>query len=458
MITISFYQGTLSIVVNSDESFVIQSIPGCKWDHRTECFRLPAFKYHELITILYNKEIPYKDEARKYEILQMDHQLDRKPFQHQKKAIESWNKFRKRGYVVLPTGTGKSFVAILAMLECKRSTAIVVPTIDLMHQWYDNVKNYFPDIPIGLIGGGNYQPASITITTYDSAYIHFDKIGNLFGLVIFDECHHLPGRTYRLGAEFILAPYRLGLSATPERLDGGHHDLNYLIGPCIFRKEINEMAGPYLADYNVVEVTARLSAEERKEYQKNRALYINFLRRNYLQMGRNGWQKFIQVAHRSEEGRRAFVAYRKQKQIAQATPSKLKTLEYLIRKHHNERMLIFTHDNATAYEISLRFLVPVITHQTKIKERKDILQKFSKGIYSIIVTSKVLNEGVDIPSASIGIILSGSASVREHVQRLGRILRKHGDKKATLYEVVTEGTSEESVSQRRREHNAYKRE
>lgn len=457
MIEISFYQGTLSIFTDKENALLLQSIPGCKWDIRTSCFRLPAFKYNQLITLLFQQKIAYKDLAREYEILECNVTLDRSPFQHQKEAISSWKEMKRRGYVVLPTGTGKSFVAILAMLDVKRSTIIVVPTIDLMHQWFEIVKDFFPHIPIGLIGGGNYQLETITITTYNSAYIHFDKIGNKFGLIVFDECHHLPGYTYRLGAEFAIAPYRLGLSATPERNDGGHYCLDTLIGPCVYRKDISEMSGPYLADYNIVAIMARLSPPERKEYVRNREIYIHFIRRNHVHFGGNGWQKFIQMSSRTAEGRRAFLAYRKQKQIAQATPSKIKSLGYLIQKHYRDRIIIFTHDNATAYKISSQFLVPIITHQTKLKERKKILKNFNEGIYRIIATSKVLNEGVDIPAANIGIILSGSGSVREHVQRLGRILRKHKDKKATLYEIVTEGTSEESVSQRRRDHNAYRK-
>src|SRR5439155_9131697 len=97
------------------------------------------------------------------------------------------------------------------------------------------------------------------------------------------------------------------------------------------------------------------------------------------------------------------------------------------------RTLIFTADNATVYKIARQFLVPAITHQTKAKERRAILQRFHAGEYSVLVTSQVLNEGVDVPSAGIGIVLSGTGSVREHVQRLGRLLRKFGGKQAMLY-------------------------
>jgi superfamily II DNA or RNA helicase len=71
------------------------------------------------------------------------------------------------------------------------------------------------------------------------------------------------------------------------------------------------------------------------------------------------------------------------------------------------------------------------------------------------VTGQVLDEGVDIPAASVGIILAGTGSTRQHVQRLGRLLRRHGDKQALLLEVVTRGTVEEFTSERRRQHHAY---
>ena len=118
-------------------------------------------------------------------------------------------------------------------------------------------------------------------------------------------------------------------------------------------------------------------------------------------------------------------------------------------------MLVFTEDNATVYAIARQFLVPAITHQTRVRERSAILAGLSEGTLGCVVTSKVLNEGVDVPTASVAIVLSGNASVREHVQRLGRILRKADDKRAILYELVAEGTGEESTSERRRQHVAY---
>src|SRR5262249_48118361 len=122
----------------------------------------------------------------------------------------------------------------------------------------------------------------------------------------------------------------------------------------------------------------------------------------------------------------------------------------------HDRTIVFTEDNATVYAISRRFLVHAITHQTKVKERSFVLEAFNRGDLGAVVTSKVLNEGVNVPEANVAVVLSGSGSVREHVQRLGRILRKRENKRAILYELVAAGTSEERVSEKRRDHVAYK--
>jgi superfamily II DNA or RNA helicase len=206
-----------------------------------------------------------------------------------------------------------------------------------------------------------------------------------------------------------------------------------------------------------VRLVVELCAADRAEYDDERAIYRRFLEDNGIRMGTpSGWSDFIIRSSRTEAGRRAMAAYQRQRVIAFAAPAKLDYVAHLLQHHRDQRMLLFTQDNATAYQVSRRFLVPVITHQTRVKERSEILRGLTDGVYGAIVTSKVLNEGVDIPSASVAVVISGSASVREHVQRLGRILRPQGDKHALLYELVTAGTSETFTSARRRDHSAYR--
>jgi superfamily II DNA or RNA helicase len=390
-------------------------------------------------------------------VLPITSRLVRDPFPYQLEAVAAWIEGGRRGVVVLPTGAGKTFVAQLIVERLARSAVVVTPTIDLLHQWYGVLSTAF-ECEVGLLGGGYYEPRPLTVTTYDSAYLHMERLGNRFGLVVFDECHHLPGPSYALAAEQMIAPFRLGLTATPEREDGGEARLTELVGPIVYRRDIRDLAGRFLAAYETVQLRVSLAPEEGEAYRGAREVYLDFARRQGIALGSaQGWTRFLRATSRSEEGRRALLAYRAQKAIAQASEAKLRLLERLLARHRGDRALIFTSDNATVYRIARRFLIPAITHQTPVKERHEVLERFNGGDYPFLVTSRVLNEGVDVPEANVGIVLSGSGSVREHVQRLGRILRRRPGKQAVLYEVVAEQTAEEFTSSRRRRHSAYRR-
>ncbi len=429
---------------------------GCRWDERTRCHRAEAVDYADVVMALHRRKLPYDDQARRYEALPSGLVVHREPRPYQKAALRAWQRSRGRGVVVLPTGAGKSWLACMAIEDKKRSALIVAPTLDLVRQWYDLLRTSFGQ-PVGIVGGGEHRVEALTVTTYDSAYIHMEHFGNRFGLVVFDEVHHLPGAAYATAARMCLAPYRLGLTATPERTDGGHDLLDRLVGPLVYRQHITELAGSYLSDYDVERITIDLSPEELDAYHQARAVYRDFVVSQGIRMSSpNGWSDFIMRAAGSEAGRRAMAGYQEQRRIAFAAPTKLRYVAHLLQRHRRDKTIVFTANNATAYKLSRELLIPVITHQTKVSERSAILDGLRGDRFNAVTTSKVLNEGVDVPTASVAIIVSGSGSVREHVQRLGRVLRKQQDKRAVLYELVSGGTAEQFTSERRREHRAYK--
>jgi superfamily II DNA or RNA helicase len=427
-----------------------------KWDERVLRWRAPAWAYRHIIKDFIRSKTPYEDRARSYDKFDFSIKAQVEPRPYQSQAIAEWKRHERCGVVILPTGAGKSLVAQMAIERTGRSTLIVVPTIDLMNQWYDLLLSSF-QAEVGLIGGGYYEIGALTITTYASAFRFMERLGNQFGLLIFDECHHLPGSVYRYAAELSIAPFRLGLTATPERADGEERSLNQLIGPIFYRREAQEMAGEYLADYKVVRLNVKLSPTERALYQSERNIFRRFLNDKGIDFSDlTGWQTFIKMSARSEEGRRAMLAYRESKRVALGTDSKLSVLADLLARHKKERTLIFTAENEMVYRISEKFLIPAITHQTGIKERREWLEAFNQGDVLALATSKVLNEGVNIPKATVAIILSGSGSTREHIQRLGRILRKQPGKEAILYEVIASETTEEGISERRSSSNQFR--
>lgn len=454
MATLRFEAGTLSLTgVEREDPRVPEAL---SWDARTACFRAPASAYAPVVLALRRAGVPYEDQARRYEELAHGARVHREPRPYQSEALEAWRRARGRGVVVLPTGAGKTQVAMMAIDDRRRSAIVVAPTLDLVRQWYDVLKATFGG-PIGVVGGGEHDVRALTVTTYDSAYLHMEHLGARFGLIIFDECHHLPSPTYSLAARLSLAPFRLGLTATPERADGLDAVLGSLVGPTVYRRQIGELAGEYLAEYETERVEVELSPEEREEHDAERAIYREFVGKHAIVMSSpRGFGEFIMRASRNAEGRRAMRAYRRQRELAFAANAKLAYLEHLFSVHRHDRALVFTQDNATAHLVARRFLIPVITHQTKVTERSAILAGFAAGTYGAVATSKVLNEGVDVPDANVAIVLSGSGSVREHVQRLGRILRQREGKRAVLYEIVTARTTETFTSERRREHDAYR--
>lgn len=432
------------------------SVRDLRFDDRVGAWRAPAYRYNAVIEGLIRADVAYQDRARAYEKLALKAVISKEPRPYQSEALAAWRAHKRRGVVVLPTGSGKSYIAVMALLDQPRSALVVAPTIDLMNQWHDLLTTYL-GVEVGVVGGGSYDVRAITATTYDSAYLNLERLGDRFGLVVFDECHHLPGPSYALAARLAIAPFRLGLTATPERSDGREGLLEDLIGPTVYRRDITDMAGQYLADYDTETLYVDLDDEEAAAYALARKTYRDFLSKTGIYLGAaDGWRRFLIETSRSDEGRAAFAAWREQRRISLATPRKLLVLRQILQDHPGDRVLVFTNDNATVYTISRDFLVPAITHQTKTRERHETLKRFNDGRYPILVTSKVLNEGVNIPEANIGVVLSGSATVREHVQRLGRLLRKVDDKRARLYEVVARGTAEESISDRRRQHDAYR--
>ncbi|MEM6452624.1 MAG: DEAD/DEAH box helicase family protein [Cyanobacteria bacterium P01_D01_bin.105] len=423
------------------------------WDDRIERFRVPADKYPLLVAALKADGVRFEDKVQTFEPLDLQDNLTLTPYAHQQAALNAWKQNQRRGVVVLPTAAGKTYLAQMVMAATPRKTLITVPTLDLMHQWFANLEAAFPGVAVGVLGGGSRDRTPILVATYDSAAIYAEDLGNQYALLICDECHHLPSDFHRCIAEYSIAPYRLGLTATPERTDGRHEDLTTLLGKVVYRRTSEELSGTALAPYQIVQLKVQLTAAERTQYQKLQQQRNDFLQDSHIWLSSaQGWQRFVQASAKSAAGRRAMLAHREAKNIALGTAGKLTLLEKLLTKHYPERTLIFTNDNATVYKISQDFLIPAITHQTPVKERHNILQKFRSGEYSVIVVSHVLNEGVDVPDARVAILLSGSGSPREYIQRLGRVLRKgSGGKMALLYEVVAEQTSEEGVARRRKQ-------
>src|SRR2546426_3692765 len=154
----------------------------------------------------------------------------------QEAAITAWERAGGRGVIVKPTGTGKTEIALSIIARHAAPALVVAPLRDLMYQWQRRIRQGL-GFDAGILGDGRREIWPITVTTYESAYIHMKEIGNRYRLVVYDEAHHLPGPTRHESALDCLAPMRLGLTATPARSDGRDHLLTELIGPIVFEED-----------------------------------------------------------------------------------------------------------------------------------------------------------------------------------------------------------------------------
>ena len=419
-------------------------------DQGKESTRRHANDYTKVMSELKESGAEYRDNALKAPPVNLP--ISRfEARDYQSEAVASWERAGFRGIVVLPTGAGKTVMAIKAMERLQVATLIVVPTIVLMDQWRNTLKDAF-GIEIGAIGGGSNELKSVTVSTYDSAALKTREIGDKFSLIVFDEVHHLPAPNNSRIALNYLAPFRLGLTATIGKNEEVISGLKDLVGPVIYEKAVEELAGKHLSDYTIKTLNIPLTPDEKLEYDRQFAVYKGFLQRRGLRIrSARDYLLFVKRSGVDPEARRALMARNAAMDVALNSRSKEEYLRDLLSAKPNEKALIFTRHNKLVYRISRSLLIPAITHQTMKEEREEILDRFRRGVYRRIITSQVLDEGIDVPDASVAVILSGTGSSREFIQRLGRVLRKKEGKQATLYELVSFGTAETRLSKRRKE-------
>jgi superfamily II DNA or RNA helicase len=284
-----------------------------------------------------------------------------------------------------------------------------------------------------------------------------DKMGAGFGLLIFDEEHHLPGKCRREAAILSAAGMRLGLTATPERSDGLHRDLDWLIGPVVYQMPFEKAKGSTLADFDVVRIPVALNDSEQASYDQCSRVIRQFIASRREDLPSYTWQDLCRESGEDPEARYAQKAYYYKQSIENRAAEKLRVLEDIFRLHSGQQILVFAGSNAMAVEVSKRFLVPTILSHTRKRERLAVLRGFAEGLFTVLVANRVLDEGVDVPEAKVAVVIGGQASTRQAKQRLGRVLRRSGNARATLYEVVCENTKEVERSRKRRRSDAYER-
>ncbi|MDT7873002.1 MAG: DEAD/DEAH box helicase [Sulfolobaceae archaeon] len=367
--------------------------------------------------------------------------------EYQKEALDVWLE-KGSGVIALPTGAGKTVIGIGAIAYVKKSALVVTFTKVQMMQWRDSILR-FTDVEksmVGLYYSGEKNVKPITVTTYHTAYRHMGELADKFEVLVIDEAHHLPADKFKVIALSSFASKRLALSATPVREDGKHEELFKLMGGLIYFKTPQELIQKgFLAPFEIIQVKVELTPQEKLEYNK----LLNKFRS--LAKGRKVSQLLELVKKGEEDAVEAIKVYNELKKLTNLAKKKVEKVKEIVEKEKGNKILIFTQYVEQAEEIANLLKAFLITGKMSKSERERVLSVF-KGIKSgVLVLTTVGDEGLDIPDANVGIIVTGTGSRRQFIQRLGRLLRPSNGKKARLYELVTKGTAEEYQAVKRKE-------
>ena len=407
-------------------------------------------------------------------------------YRWQEECLDMWKKYNFRGTVKVATGGGKTLFALAAAQfvqnnrEQQLCLVIVVPTIVLMNQWYEEFQSSnLPREVLARMGGGNLpseldlSTARVMICVLASAKKHLPKLIKSADweqkmMLIVDECH-------RAGADqarniFQIKPtFTLGLSATPERSDESldrndessfnNSPIRKALGPIIFDYTIDQcFRDGLLPPFEVHHIGLPLTNDESRKYQEycdeisNIYKSIRPLFETSSMTDFNTWcqwainknepcaQKVTRFKRLTSERKRLLYGAKSRIEFTIAILSefaKSKTDGKAILFHEN------IHEVETLFDRVVKKRLPVVLEHSELPNslRDDSIEAFRNGTARIILSVKSLVEGFNVPSADLGIICASSSSVRQRIQSLGRMLRrKPNGEEATIYALYINNT------------------
>jgi superfamily II DNA or RNA helicase len=442
-----FDRGTI-LLTDAPVGLDLREAPGVLWDARVRAHRTPASMYPALKSWAVKTGVSVADIAP-LPRLKTEAWLELGLRSYQDAALSAWELGGRRGVVALPTGSGKTRVALAAMKRTLQSTLCLVPTRVFVKQWLREITTVYQGA-VGCYGDGVRRLAPLTVATFESAYRHMAELGGRFALLVVDEVHHFGGGLRDEALDMSIADARLGLTATPPRDPKAAARLAELVEPTVFELAVCDLAGGFLASFDAITLYLDLASEERSAYSSLSTLWSGAYSEFRRTVPEATWPDFARAAAVTADGRRALAAWRQAWRLLAFTRAKREVLGSLIARHGHARVLIFTADNETAYAIAREHLIMPLTCDIGRHERDDVLQRFRRGDLRALVSARVLNEGLDVPDADVGVVVGGALGEREHVQRVGRLLRPAEGKRAMIYELVTRNTIEVGQARRRR--------
>ena len=422
------------------------------------------------------------DEFFSGEFLDLPWKLSVELYRWQKEAKKAWWENNGKGIIKVVTGAGKTIFALSLISDLFNSEAykdgglrviIIVPTTVLLDQWLIETmdKLHIPRRNIGVFYGKekeNVEDKNIVIYVINSARKHlkdhherFFKHDDLF--LIADECHRYGSKE---NSKIFETPfsYTLGLSATPERYGdyGFEEKLVPNLGNVIYTYSYSDaLKDGIIPPYKIIRLMVHLTPSEKYIYQELSEKIIKLtkvLTSKYPELKKVSFADFIKRLNKLHEKtkdeliKKYIVFLNQRKSVIHTSKSKLYAIKWLFNEeiHGKEKVLIF-HERIEIAEFIFKYLKEMsfaagIYHsKMPVKERLASISAFKDGKINILIACKALDEGFDVPAAETGIIVAGTSSVRQWIQRMGRILRKSPSKEYSKIYIVFVDMVEQDV-------------
>lgn len=363
----------------------------------------------------------------------------------QKEAIEYFKEHRGVALFQVPTGAGKTIFAIhiiRTLLEQNNHlrTLIIVPkNVILEKTWLKELyDNGFTIKDVGIYNGFCKEYNKITITTMSSV----DKIDySCFNFLIADEVHHV-GTTRLLKVINHPWRYKLGLSATIERQDHKHWKIKEAFEYNVFEYDISSaLEDGVINKFDFINITLELDPEDREHYDKL-TMYIGML---MAEIG--GYDSFNATPNSNMLKQKIMSAIDERRKLILGHRDKFDVVVNICKKNPESKIIVFSQFNSTTnslyyYLSSENIKAGLIHSQLSGKQKTRVLTEYKENKFNVLLSTKMLDEGYNLPSIDIGIIVAGESTKLQTIQRLGRILRKK-DKVSKLYQMYFKDTFEQ---------------
>lgn len=438
----------LELILNLPNDFQCDK-PWC-----TACHKLTLIKniVENLDKLRNIEDISYKYRRQKEEW-----ELELELYRWQKECMEEWKR-KGKGIVKVVTGAGKTILALEAIKRIKNEEDnvkffIVVPTTALLFQWEEAIRDHLRGIEIDNIGRfystewGNYEKDTIQIYVINSAREYLPGYNDLLRIkgyktfLIADECHRYGSEKNSMIFNTTYDWY-LGISAVPERTgDWGFEEILVPnLGEVIYEYTYADaLKDGIIPPFTLINCAIELEFDEKREYEylttKINKTYGKLLE-TYPDLpdpsSRDYFRQLNYIEQLEKDKKISYyknLLYKRRMLIHNARRRYYaldKILQEIYKNIDFPRIIIFHELIECANKIykRIRNKYPVEIYHSKIEDRMEKLYNFRKGFSDILITCKALEEGLDVPNVNVGIIVASTKSVRQRIQRIGRILRK----------------------------------